>query len=249
MLLEKPAHEKRKTPGPCSHLGQAPSLQRDRIGHRKQRAESDHHPPAPAHDANKHQRCEDPRARPVLLRDRIDVAVRVVRIRALRPRRRVPDTRSARALRHRHGGVGDEVGLDDAQGAHLLAHARGAVPLGALGPLHAAQRLGVPARALRRGGGGGGAQLGHDEVVDEGGEFRGGGHPAREVGFEAEVVRVAGVGAFAGDFHHDAGGGRGGRDGGEEDAGCVEDAADAGLPDGVAFCLWGGLLVWPGNGD
>lgn len=178
-----------------------------------------YHPPAPAHHANKHQCREDPRARPILLRDRINVAIRVILVRALRPRSRVPYAGPPSPFSHRHRSISDEVGLDDAQGAHLLADARGAVPLGALGPFHAAQRLGVPARALGGGCGGGGAQLGHDEVVDEGGEFCGGGHPAREVGFEGEVVRVAGVGAFAGDFHHYTRGWGGGCNGGEEDAG------------------------------
>ncbi len=178
-----------------------------------------HHPPAPTDHADKHQRRENPRARPILLRDRINIAIRVILVRALRARGRVPYAGPPSPLSHRHRSISDEVGLDDAQRAHLLAHARGAVPFRALGPFHAAQRLGVAARALRRGGGGGGAQLGHDEVVDEGGEFRGGGHPAREVGFEGEVVRVAGVGAFAGDFHHDACGRGGGGNGGEEDAG------------------------------
>lgn len=204
-----------------------------------------HHPPAAAHHADKHQRREDPRARPILLRNRIDVTIRVILIRPLRPRRRVPNAGTTSPLSHRHRSIGDEIRLNDAQRAHLLAHARGAVPLGALGPFHAAQRPGVPTRALGGGGGGGGAQLGHDEVVDEGGEFCGGGHPAREIGFEGEVVRVAGVGAFAGDFHHDACGRGSGGDGREEDAGCVEDATDAGFPDGGAVRLGGDVsLAW-----
>ena len=81
------------------------------------------------------------------------------------------------------------------------------------------------------GGDGRGADLGHDDVVDKGGEFDGGGEPAREVGFEGVVVCVAGFGAFACDFGHDVVD--------EEDVGGFEDAEDAGLPEGIAVCLWG----------
>ena len=37
-------------------------------------------------------------------------------------------------------------------------------------------------------------------VGGPGGDFCGGGHPAREVGFEGELVDVAVVARFAGDF-------------------------------------------------
>ncbi len=74
--------------------------------------------------------------------------------------------------------------------------------------------------------------LGHDGVVDEGGIFGGCYHPAREVSFEGEIVRVAGVGAFASHFVHDVRG-----IAGEEDIRAVEDAVDAASPEVGAVCL------------
>ncbi len=128
----------------------------------------------------------------------------------------------------------DQVGLDDRQRAHLLPYPLRAVPFRSGRPFHAAHLAVGTAGALQGGGCGGSLDLGHDQVVDEGGVFGGCDHPAREVGFEGEVVGVAGVGAFAGYFVHDVWGVAG-----EEDVRPVEDAGDAAFPEIGAVGLCG----------
>ena len=83
------------------------------------------------------------------------------------------------------------------------------------------------AGTLLRGALGAGEEFGQDVIAGEGGQLRGGGHPAGEVGFEGRLVVVAGRDGFACDFDHDVAA----VVWGEEDVGAVEDIADARRPE------------------
>lgn len=81
-----------------------------------------------------------------------------------------------------------------------------------------------------------GFEFRHDEVVGEGGELNGRGHPAREVGFKGRLVVVAGLLSFTGDFDHDVITVLRGK----EDSGGFQDAFKAIAPLGLGVCLGGG---------
>jgi hypothetical protein len=94
--------------------------------------------------------------------------------------------------------------LNDFQRSHLLAYARGAVPIRPFGPAEAAHAAVSAAAALQGCGFGGGLQVGHDGVVGVGGGFGGCGKPAGKEGFFAKHVDSAvDEGCFAGDFEGD----------------------------------------------
>ena len=77
----------------------------------------------------------------------------------------------------------------------------------------------------------------HDLRLQTGLHLRGGDHPAGEVGFEAQLVRVAFGGFFAVLFVEDVGGV--GEGGGEEGLGAVQDALGSGGPDGRGGAVGG----------
>ena len=140
--------------------------------------------------------------------------------------RRVALTRAASLVRDGYADLVDQVGLDDGERSHLLPYPLCLIPFGALGPFHSAHLTVGAAGTLLGGCDGGGLDPRHHGGLDERGVFDGGDEPTREVGFERIVVRITGVGRFAGNFVHDVG-----RVGGEENRRGVKDAQNPLLPE------------------
>ncbi len=115
--------------------------------------------------------------------------------------------------------------LHNAQSTHLLTHPITPIPRRIGRPMLPTRHAIRAAITLRRCRLGAGLQFRRDVIRGPGNDFRSRGHPAREVGFEGLLIRIAGsdcIDVFAGLFIHDVIF--------EVDVGLIEYAGEAGAP-------------------
>jgi len=190
------------------------------------------HKPDPTQHTRQNQGSQEPRSGLIPACRRCNN--RITRITAPAPRRPVPHAGPARSVRNQFRRLRNQIALNDTQRTHLLSQPRVPIISRVVSPVLTARCSIRAAIALCRCCRGGSCEKRENVGGREGGDFCGGGHPAREVGFEGVLVGVAGpdcVDVFAGFFVHDAGGG-------EEDVGFVEETFGAFAPEGGAVCLF-----------
>ena len=185
------------------------------------------HPPRAANHRYQDQTCQNPSSR---LRSSGDHVLGecwvVVRDATSAASRRIALACASSLVGNRHADLVNQIGLNDRERSHLLPHTLCTVPFGALSPFHSAHLAIGTAGALQRGCGSRRLDPRHYGTLDEGGVFDRCDEPACQIGLEGIVVRIAGVGRFAGDFVHDVR-----RIGSEENRGGVEDTQNSLLPE------------------
>ena len=158
-----------------------------------------------AHGIHQQQRRQNARPSLITSGDRLRQP-RTARSRSLsaRSRARIPLADSTGLERERQGQIlhGNHIRPDCCESAHLLPHARRAVPRRRV-PVVAADGASGAAVALARGACGGGLDVGPDEVGCRRHELRAQRHPAQGEGFEGQAVGVAVVFGLAADFGDD----------------------------------------------